>query len=142
MTSLQGHYETNQAGAATTAERRNGFGIAALVLGLIGIATFWTVIGGAALGLLAVIFGVLGYRRKRRGLATNGVMAIIGAIFGALALIASAIVLAAGVAVFNSDEFKNYSDCIKHADTQAEQDNCAQDFDKEKPSGVGQGTKR
>jgi hypothetical protein len=131
MVSTHGHYATSRTGPGPATEHRNGFGIAALVLGLVGIALFWTVIGGIALGLLAVIFGILGYRRKKRGLATNGVMALVGAITGALALIGSSVILAAGVAVFNSDEFKNYSDCVEHADTASEREQCAQDFEKD-----------
>ncbi|MEV5433247.1 DUF4190 domain-containing protein [Streptomyces sp. NPDC052701] len=131
MASAQGHYGTGQGGPGTTAEHRNGFGIAALVLGLVGIAVFWTVVGGIVLGLLALVFGILGYRRKKRGLATNGVMALVGAVAGALALVGSSIILAAGVAVFNSDEFKNYSDCVEHADTASERERCARDFQKD-----------
>jgi uncharacterized membrane protein len=131
MASAQSHYGTGHSGPGTTVERRNGFGIAALVLGLVGIAVFWTVIGGIVLGLLALVFGILGYRRKKRALATNGVMALVGAVAGALALIASSVVLAAGVAVFNSDEFKSYSDCVEHADTASEREQCARDFEKD-----------
>ncbi|MEV6960702.1 DUF4190 domain-containing protein [Streptomyces sp. NPDC051207] len=131
MVSAQGHYATGGTGPGTTVERRNGFGIAALVLGLVGVALFWTVFGGIVLGLLAVVFGILGYRRKKRGLATNGAMALIGAVAGALAIIGSSILLAAGVAVFNSDEFKSYSDCIQHADTATEREQCAKDFEKD-----------
>ncbi|CAM5601307.1 DUF4190 domain-containing protein [Streptomyces fumanus] len=131
MVSTQNHYAASGTGPGTTAERRNGFGIAALVLGLCAAVLFWTVIGGIVLGALAVVFGILGYRRKKRGLATNGAMALIGAVVGALALIGSSVILAAGVAVFNSDEFKSYSDCVDHANTAAERDQCAKDFQKD-----------
>ncbi|GAA2274568.1 hypothetical protein GCM10010145_51820 [Streptomyces ruber] len=120
-----------QTGPGTATGHRNGFGVAALVLGLLGAVLFWTVLGGIILGLLAVIFGILGYRRKKRGVATNGAMAIIGAVVGALALVVSAILLAAGVSLLNSEEFKSYSDCIRHADTQAEQEQCAKDFERD-----------
>ncbi|MCF4136853.1 DUF4190 domain-containing protein [Streptomyces sp. Tue 6430] len=115
----------------TPPERRNGFGIAALVLGIVAVVLFWTVFGGILLGLLAVVFGVLGHRRARRGVATNGVMAIVGAVTGALGLIGSSVILAAGVSMLNSDEFKNYSDCVEHAGTQAEREQCAKDFDRD-----------
>lgn len=107
---------------------RNGLGIAALVLGIIGALLFWTVIGGLVLGLLALIFGIIGYRRTRRGEATNGAMSIIGAILGTLAFIASGVILAAGISLFNSHDFKNLQDCVKHAHTQSAQQQCRNDY--------------
>ncbi|MFD3731283.1 DUF4190 domain-containing protein [Streptomyces sp. NPDC058632] len=130
MTSTQGHHEGRQDGPAGPGERHNGFGITALVLGLVGAVLFWTVIGGIVLGLLALVFGVLGHRHKKRGVATNGTMAVIGAVIGALVLVTSSVLLAVGAAVFNSDEFKNYTDCVEHADTEADRRQCAKDFDR------------
>ena len=108
---------------------RNGFGIAALTLGLIGAVLFWTVIGGLLLGLLAVVFGILGFRRGRRGQATNGTMAMTGAIIGALALIASGVIVAVGASLLNSGEFSSLKDCLEHAGTQSEQKQCQRDFE-------------
>ncbi|WP_320781216.1 DUF4190 domain-containing protein [Streptomyces sp. CRN 30] len=122
---------SHQATPGPAAGQRNGFGIAALVLGLLAAVLFWTVIGGIALGVLAVVFGILGHRRKKRGIASNGAMALIGAVLGALALIASSLILAAGVSLLNSDEFKSYSDCVEHANTQAEREQCAEDFERD-----------
>ncbi|MEZ0156501.1 DUF4190 domain-containing protein [Streptomyces althioticus] len=132
MTSTHGgHHGTGHGQPTGTGERRNGFGIAALVLGIVGVLLFWTAFGGIVLGLLAVVFGVLGFRRARRGVATNGTMAIIGAVLGALTLVVSAVLLALGVAVINSDEFKSYQDCIEQANSQSERQDCARDFDRE-----------
>ncbi|MDN3270645.1 DUF4190 domain-containing protein [Streptomyces sp. MA15] len=131
MTSTHGHHGTGYPQQAGTGERRNGFGIAALVLGIVGALLFWTAIGGIVLGLLAVVFGVLGFRRGKRGVATNGTMAVIGAVLGALALVVSSVLLALGVAVINSDEFKDYQDCIDHANSQSDRQECARDFDRE-----------
>ncbi|MFH8346268.1 DUF4190 domain-containing protein [Streptomyces sp. NPDC018045] len=71
---------------------RNGLGIAALTLGIIGTVSglipllFWL---AGTLGLLALIFGLVGLGRAKRGQATNKGVAVTGTIFGVLALIAS-----------------------------------------------------
>jgi hypothetical protein len=49
---------TQRYGPAT--RPRNGFGVAALVLGILALLLSWTIIGGVLLGALALIFGVLG----------------------------------------------------------------------------------
>ncbi|MFH8403638.1 DUF4190 domain-containing protein [Streptomyces sp. NPDC018019] len=73
---------------------RNGLGVAALVLGLIGALSglipllFWL---AGLLGLLALIFGLVGRGRAKRGQATNKGMATAGAVFGAIALILSVV---------------------------------------------------
>ncbi|GAB3680292.1 DUF4190 domain-containing protein [Streptomyces sparsus] len=107
---------------------RNGLGIAALVLGIIALATFWTVVGGIILGIVAIVLGIIGFRRQRQGVATNGTMAIVGAVLGALGLIASAIILAVGVSFFNSEEFGNLTECLEQAETAEEQQECERDF--------------
>ncbi|MFC8125701.1 DUF4190 domain-containing protein [Streptomyces sp. NPDC057302] len=109
----------------------NGMAITALVLGILAILLFWTVIGGALLGLLAVIFGIIGARKARGGRAPYGKMSIVGAVLGGLGLIASGVIIAIGASILNSDEYKNFDDCVKHADTQSERDACAKDFDRE-----------
>ncbi|KAA6223864.1 DUF4190 domain-containing protein [Streptomyces albofaciens JCM 4342] len=71
---------------------RNGMGITALVLGIVSLVLgvfvflFWMT---WLPGLLAVIFGIIGMRRHRKGLATNGTMATVGTVLGALGLVAS-----------------------------------------------------
>ena len=73
---------------------RNGLGTAALVLGIIGVIfafipfLCWI---GTILGGLAVIFGLIGHSRKRKGQATNGGAAIAGWVLGAIALVLSVI---------------------------------------------------
>lgn len=108
----------------------NGMAITALVLGIVALLFFWTVLGGIVLGLLALIFGIIGARKARGGRAPYGKMGVIGAVLGALGLIASGIIVAVGASILNSDEFKNFDDCIQHADTQSERDACAKDFDR------------
>ncbi|KOT62964.1 MULTISPECIES: DUF4190 domain-containing protein [Streptomyces] len=71
---------------------RNGMGITALVLGIVSLVLgvlvflFWMT---WLPGLLAVIFGIIGMRHARRGLATNGTMAMVGTILGGLGLATS-----------------------------------------------------
>ncbi|MGW7271870.1 DUF4190 domain-containing protein [Streptomyces sp. NPDC054864] len=109
----------------------NGMAVTALVLGIVALVFFWTVIGGVVLGLLALVFGIIGARRARGGRAPYGKMSVIGAVLGALGLIASGVILAIGASILNSDEFKNFDDCVDHADSQSERDACAKDFDRE-----------
>ncbi|TGA85261.1 hypothetical protein E4099_31020 [Streptomyces palmae] len=82
----------------------NGQGTAALVLGIVGAALFFTLVGGVVCGVLAIIFGLLGRGRANRGEATNGGQALAGVILGALAVVASLITLLAIVADARDDE--------------------------------------
>ncbi|SFJ73961.1 DUF4190 domain-containing protein [Streptomyces pini] len=107
---------------------RNGLGIAALVVGVAGLLLFWTLIGGVLLGIAAIVLGVIGYRRVKKGEATNGAMALIGAITGAIALAASVAVIAAGVSFLNSEEFGNLDECLRNAGSAAEEQQCERDF--------------
>ena len=70
-------------GAPVPVAKRNGFGIAALVLGLVSFCTFWTILVPA----LALGFGIAGQRRASKGLATNGGLAVAGAVLGGLGLL-------------------------------------------------------
>ncbi|HEX5568234.1 MAG TPA: DUF4190 domain-containing protein [Streptomyces sp.] len=126
--SPQGWAPYGTAPGARTTRPRNGVGIAALVLGLLGLVLFWTVIGGVVLGLPAVVSGVIGRRRGSRGEATNGTMALIGAIAGGLALVVTTAVVAAGVSFLNSEEFGDFEKCVDNSDTAAERQRCEEDF--------------
>ncbi|GAA4916376.1 DUF4352 domain-containing protein [Streptomyces coeruleoprunus] len=73
---------------------RNGLGIAALVLGIIGTVSgfiplfFWL---AGILGLIALILGLAGRGRAKRGEATNKGVALTGALLGLAALILSVV---------------------------------------------------
>lgn len=73
---------------------RNGLGIAALCTGIIGALlalipfVFWV---GGILGLLALIFGIVGWSRARKGQATNGGVARFGLLVGVLTLALSVV---------------------------------------------------
>jgi len=58
-------------------QRRNGMGIAALVVGLISL-----VFAGLILGAVAIILGWIGLNRVKKGQATNQVMAMTGVVLG------------------------------------------------------------
>ncbi|MFE6665915.1 DUF4352 domain-containing protein [Streptomyces sp. NPDC057697] len=73
-----------------TRPARNGLGIAALVLGVIGAVSglvpflFWL---AGVLGLIALILGLAGRGRAKRGEATNKGVTTFGAVLGLIALI-------------------------------------------------------
>jgi hypothetical protein len=63
------------------APMRNGFGIAALCCGLVGMLTGLVPImflASGALGIVAIVFAIIGMRRAQHGQASNRSMAIIG----------------------------------------------------------------
>lgn len=88
---------------------RNGFGITALCLGLVGLVFMLMPITGfiaVILGGLALIFGLLGWARARRGQASNKKTAIAGTGLGALGLIVGIIgivIVFQAAAQFSSD---------------------------------------
>lgn len=109
-------------------QMRNGFGIAALVLGILALLTAITVFGGILFGLLAIVFGFLGRGRVSRREANNGGMAITGIVLGALGLIGSIALIAFGVSILNSDSGRELQDCLRDATTAEQQAQCEREF--------------
>lgn len=108
---------------------RNGIGIAALVMGILGLITSWLVFGGL-LGLVAVVLGVIGRSRAKRGEATNGGVALAGIITGVLAIALSVLIVVGLVSLFGSDSVANFAECIEQAgDDQAAIEQCSQQFE-------------
>ncbi|MFD0369395.1 DUF4190 domain-containing protein [Streptomyces sp. NPDC059071] len=68
----------------------NGLGIAAMVLGIIAVAGFCFYGLGAILGILALIFGIIGLKKANRGEATNRGMAIAGIVLGSVGILVGA----------------------------------------------------
>lgn len=95
--------------------RRNGLGIAALVLAIVALFAFWSVIGGAAIGVVAVILGIVGWGRAKRGEASNGGVAIAGIVLGALAVVVSLAFIAVWVGIFDAVGGTDYLDCVADA---------------------------
>jgi hypothetical protein len=90
---------------------RNGMGTTALVLGIIAIITSWVWFLGPVLAILAIVFGVIGRGRAKRGEATNGGTATAGVVTGVVSLVLTAALLVAGIAFLQSSTGK----CVQHA---------------------------
>ncbi|MEV0374940.1 DUF4190 domain-containing protein [Streptomyces sp. NPDC050636] len=103
------------AGAPGHQAARNGLGVAALILGIIGslsgipMILFWL---AGPLGLLALIFGLVGMSRVKKGQATNKGVAVTGTILGALSIILAIVGLIVTVLAVNKavDEVKEEFD--------------------------------
>lgn len=107
------------------ADPKNGFGITALVVSIIGI--IFGIIpftGFVALicGVIALVFGLVGWSRKRKGKATNGKMSIIGSV---LALVAMALGVWGIVIVFGAvNQLDSNMNCIGNAQSPAQVQQC------------------
>jgi hypothetical protein len=68
---------------------RNGTGTAALAVAFAGLVFCWSVVGGIAFGVVAVVLGLLGRGRAARHEADNGGIATAGMALGLVAVVAS-----------------------------------------------------
>lgn len=101
---------------------RNGFGITALILGILSILLFPGL--GVILGLIGIIFGVLGILRGLRGEASNTGMSITGVVLSAVGLALGGLVAGFAAAVlpsindcFDKDNYPTAherNDCVKN----------------------------
>jgi len=87
-------------------------GIASLVTAIIGL---FTVFGGLLLGAVAIILGVIGWRRAKRGEATNGGIAIAGIALGVLGVVVAIVAIVLAVSFFNEVGGTDYIDCLSNA---------------------------
>jgi hypothetical protein len=94
---------------------KNGLGIAALVVAIIGLVFCWTVVGGVILGVVAVIIGFVARGRVKRGQATNGGVAIAGIVLGFLAIIVSLVFIPIWIGMFKVMGGTDYVDCVSKA---------------------------
>lgn len=97
-----------------TAPPSNGFAVAALVLGIISILMFWTFGIGVVVGVLAVVFGILG-RNRAKEMAGDGKagLATAGLITGALGVLAGiAFIVLIVVAAEELDDFDFNTDPV------------------------------
>jgi Domain of unknown function (DUF4190) len=112
--------------APPPAAPKNGLGIAALVIAIIGL---FTVFGGLLLGVVAVILGFIGWGRARRGEATNAGVAIAGIVLGFLGIILSIVAIFIVVSFFNNVGGTDYVDCLSRAgNDEQEMQQCADQF--------------
>jgi hypothetical protein len=107
------HGHPDATGAPAPAPR-NGLGLSALILGVIAILTCWIVIGGL-FGLLAIVLGVLGAGRARRGRATNRGVAITGIVTGAVGLVLSIVIVVTAGTLFVSFGGGQVVDCVQQS---------------------------
>jgi hypothetical protein len=118
--------------APPPAAPRNGLGITALVLAIIGLLICWIpFVGffGLILGIVAVILGIMGRGRVKRGEADNGGVALGGIVLGVLAIIGALAAAALWFFAFKEVGGGDYIDCMNKAgnDTDAQRQ-CADEF--------------
>lgn len=80
--------------------KNNGFGVTALVLGIVSVVGCVTSVLAIGIGIAAVVFGALGKGKATRGEADNGGMALAGIILGAIGIVLGALMLLAMFAPF------------------------------------------
>jgi hypothetical protein len=122
---------------------RNGFGVAALVLGIVAVVTalngWWLFLLPIALagGILAVVFGRRGRRLADEGEATNRGQATAGLVLGTTAL---GLVLAGGIAFaafgdrWDRHDWKGddtFSECVDDADGTSDLLECVRSYPEE-----------
>lgn len=114
-----------------SAAPKNGLGIAALVVAIAGLVTALSVIGGVALGALAVVLGVLGYSRVRRREADNGAVAVTGIVLGALAVLAGMACIFIYIGIWKTAGGDDYVTCMTKAGSDpVQQQQCTDRFRK------------
>lgn len=147
----QGQWDTGS--TAPPPKPKNGMGIAALVFGILALLLVWLPIVGLVLGLLAIIFGVIGRGRVRKQQATNGGVALTGLILGVLTFLANVVITIAlflfGVAFINvggGQVVQQYQDCLGQAQSapspaavQQAVEQCNQQFQSQLPNFGGGG---
>ena len=120
------------AGYTAPVAMRNGLGIAALVLALLSLPAALTIVGGFILGIAAIILGIMGRNRAKKGEANNGGVAVAGIVLGAVGVVLSIVMIAFAVIAgkwFMDFGGRDYIDCMQQAgsDTSAQQQ-CEEEF--------------
>jgi hypothetical protein len=116
--------------------RRNGIGTTSLVVGVVGLVLVVLLLFaplGAFLGLLAVLFGILGLVRVNRGEADNRGQAVAGLVTGGLALLIGVVVTISIGTWFAThvNDFNRFGRCIDDAVGPAAREQCARQLSRE-----------
>ncbi|WP_374985602.1 DUF4190 domain-containing protein [Streptomyces fradiae] len=100
-----GAYGTYGGGAAWGPGPANGLGIAAMVIGIVSLVMCWAYGLGIVLGVLALVFGIIGRKRVQRGEANNAGMATAGIVTGVIGIVLGVVILGAMIwAIVESTE--------------------------------------
>jgi hypothetical protein len=126
-----------QAGGHPAARgRRNGMGTTALVLGVVALVLILLLLFaplGAFLGLLAVLFGIVGLIRVNRGEADNRGQAVAGLVTGGIALLVG-IFLTISIGTWfatHVNDFRRFGNCLDQATGDAAREQCARELSRE-----------
>ena len=126
-----------QAGGYPAASgRRNGMGTAALVLGVVALVLVLLLLFsplGAFLGLLAVLFGILGLIRVNRGEADNRGQAVSGLVTGGLALLFGILFTISVGTWFSThvNDFRRFGNCMDNAVGADAREQCARQLSRD-----------
>jgi Na+/H+ antiporter NhaD/arsenite permease-like protein len=121
---------------ASARPRRNGMGTTALVLGVVALVLVVLLLFaplGAFLGLLAVLFAIIGLIRVNRGEADNRGQVVTGLITGAIALLLG-VVLTISIGTWfatHVNDFNRFGRCLDNASGPAEREQCARQLSRE-----------
>lgn len=116
-------------GPTHQAPRRNGAGVAALVLGVLSLVLALLILFfpiAAILGVIAIILGAIGIGRASRGEADNRGQALAGLITGIIGVGLAAFFTISIGAFFaqHQTSFRQFGNCVLGADTRLEREVC------------------
>jgi Domain of unknown function (DUF4190) len=123
-------------GHPQAAGRRNGMGVAALVIGVVALVLVLLLLFsplGAFLGLVAVVLGIVGLVRANRGQADNRGQAVTGLVTGGLALLLG-IVFTISIGTWFSthvNDFQRFGRCMDNAVGDAAREQCARQLSRD-----------
>ena len=86
--------------------------MASLVVGIISLPAVFTLVGGVALGALAIGLGIAAVRRSKRSGAPGRGLAVGGIVTGTAGLLLGGLVLAFAVVALTDSHFVS---CVRHA---------------------------
>ena len=94
---------------------RNTVGTLALIVGVLSLVVSWTVVGGIVLGATAVVLGLVGRARVRRGVAANRGTAIAGIVTGAVSIVLAVVLIVLLIRGFDSPRGRTLLNCVSSA---------------------------